>query len=235
MNTMKTPLLITLFCFFTMNITFAQESCSKFYPLEEGSSFEYTSYDKKGKTDGSVNYTITDVRQEGSAAAATFDMKYKDKKGKDVFESSYSFSCENGLVTVDYKSLFPSQMMQQYSEMGLEMDISGTDIELPNDLSVGQQLNDANVAIAMSMSGINMNVSVDQTNRKVEKKESVTTPAGTFDCYLITENSTTKTMGATIKMKSKLWLAEGVGMIKQESYKDNGNLISTSELTSYSK
>ena len=232
---MKTPLLITLLCFFTMNVTFAQESCSKFYPLEEGSSFEYTSYDKKGKTDGSVNYTVTDVRQEGSAAAATFDMKYKDKKGKDVFESSYSFSCENGLVTVDYQSLFPSQMMQQYSEMGLEMDISGTDIELPNDLTIGQELADANVAIAMSMSGINMNVSVDQTNRKVEKKESVTTPAGTFDCYLITENSTTKTMGATIKMKSKLWLAEGVGMIKQESYKDNGNLISTSELTSYSK
>ena len=232
---MKTPLLITLLCFFTMNVAFAQESCSKFYPLEEGSSFEYTSYDKKGKTDGSVNYTITDVRQEGSAAAATFDMKFKDKKGKDIFESSYSFSCENGLVTVDYQSLFPSQMMQQYSEMGLEMDISGTDIELPNDLTIGQELADANVAIAMSMSGINMNVSVDQTNRKVEKKESVTTPAGTFDCYLITENSTTKTMGATIKMKSKLWLAEGVGMIKQESYKDNGNLISTSELTSYSK
>ena len=85
---MKTPLLITLLCFFTMNVTFAQENCSKFYPLEEGSSFEYTSYDKKGKTDGSVNYTITDVRQEGSAAAATFDMKFKDKKGKDVFESS---------------------------------------------------------------------------------------------------------------------------------------------------
>ncbi|WP_289042385.1 hypothetical protein [uncultured Zobellia sp.] len=232
---MKTPLLITLLCFFTMNITFAQESCSKFYPLEEGITFAYTNYDKKGKTDGTVKYTITDVRQEGAASAATFDMQFLDKKGKEVFKSNYSFTCENGLVTVDYKSLFPSQMMQQYSEMGLEMDISGTDIELPNDLSVGQQLNDANVQIAMSMSGINMNVSVDQTNRKVEKKESVTTPAGTFDCYLITENSTTKTMGATIKMKSKLWLAEGVGMIKQESYKDNGNLISTSELTSYSK
>ena len=126
-------------------------------------------------------------------------------------------------------------MMQQYSEMGLEMDISGTDIELPNNLSEGQQLNDANVTVAMNMSGMKMNVTVDQTNRKVEKKENVTTAAGTFECYLITENSITKTMGATIEMKSKLWLAEGVGMIKQESYKGNGNLISRSELSAYNE
>ncbi|MUH38189.1 hypothetical protein D9O36_20265 [Zobellia amurskyensis] len=231
---MKNLLFTLLLSFLITGIT-AQDSCSKFYPLEEGSSFEYTNYDKKGKPDGTVSYTISNVRQEGAATVATFDMKFQDKKGKDVFESNYSFSCENGLVKVDYKSLFPSQMMQQYSEMGLEMDISGTDIELPNDLNVGQQLNDANVTVAMSMSGINMNVSVDQTNRNVEKKESVTTSAGTFDCYVITENSTTKTMGATIKMKSKLWLAEGVGMIKQESYKDNGNLISKSELSAYNK
>ncbi|SIT12650.1 hypothetical protein SAMN05421766_1124 [Zobellia uliginosa] len=232
---MKTAFLTTVLCLIVTTFTFAQDSCSKFYPLEEGSSFEYTNYDKKEKVEGSVHYTITEVRSEGAASVATFDMKYKDKKGKDLFESNYSFSCENGLVTIDYKSLFPSQMMQQYTEMGLEMDISGTDIELPNDLSVGQQLNDANVTVAMSMSGINMNVSVDQTNRKVEKRESVTTPAGTFDCYLITENHMTKTMGATIETSTKLWLAEGIGMVRQESYKKNGSLMSRTELTRFTK
>ncbi|MDO6519479.1 TapB family protein [Zobellia uliginosa] len=232
---MKTAFLTTVFCLIVTTVTFAQDSCSKFYPLEEGSSFEYTNYDKKEKVEGSVHYTITEVRSEGAASVATFDMKYKDKKGKDLFESNYSFSCENGLVTIDYKSLFPSQMMQQYTEMGLEMDISGTDIELPNDLSVGQQLADANVTVAMSMGGINMNVSVDQTNRKVEKRESVTTPAGTFDCYLITENHMTKTMGATIETSTKLWLAEGIGMVRQEAYKKNGSLMSRTELTRFTK
>lgn len=235
MDTMKNPLLSTLLFLLCIGFAFGQDSCSKFYPLKEGSTFQYTNYNKKGKSDGTVNYTVSDVRSEGSASVATFDMKLTDKKGKEIFETNYSFSCEDGLVKIDYQSLFPSQMMQQYSEMGLEMDISGTDIELPNNLSEGQELNDANVTVSMSMSGINMNVSVDQTNRKVEKKESVTTSAGTFDCYLITEDNTTKTMGATIKMKSKLWLAEGIGMIKQESYKDNGNLISKSELSAYNE
>ena len=226
---------ITLIAAFVLafNFTIAQNSCSKFYPMEEGTSFQYTNYDKKGKTEGVLNYTISSVTDNGSSTTATFDMKFVDKKGKDVFNSDYNITCENGVVRIDYESLFPSQMMQQYAEM--DMDITGTDIELPNDLSVGQELADANVSIAISMSGIKMKTTVDQTNRKVEKKESITVAAGTFDCYLVTETNISKTMGAKIEMTTKQWLAEGVGMVKQESYKKNGNLMSRMELTKFSK
>jgi len=232
---MKNSILgITAFLF-AINFSVAQDSCSKFYPMEEGSSFQYTNYDKKGKTEGTLNYTISSVSDNGSSTTATFDMKFADKKGKDIFNSNYNITCEDGTVRIDYKSLFPSQMMQQFSEMDVEMDLTGTDIELPNDLSVGQELADANVSIAMSMSGIKMNTTVDQKNRKVEKKESITVAAGTFDCYVVTETNISKTMGATIEMNSKLWLAEGVGMVKQESYKKNGSLMSSTELTKFSK
>lgn len=230
----KSVTLITAFVF-VFNFTIAQNSCSKFYPMEEGTSFQYTNYDKKGKTEGVLNYSISSVTDNGSSTTATFDMKFVDKKGKDVFNSNYNITCENGVIRIDYKSLFPSEMMQQYTEMGIEMDITGTDIEIPNDLSVGQELADANVSIAMSMSGIKMNTTVDQTNRKVEKKESITVAAGTFDCYLVTETNISKTMGASIEMNTKQWLAEGVGMVKQESYKKNGNLMSRMELTKFSK
>lgn len=230
----KSVTLITAFVL-VFNFTIAQNSCSKFYPMEEGTSFQYTNYDKKGKTEGVLNYTISSVTDNGSSTTATFDMKFVDKKGKDVFNSNYNITCENGVIRIDYKSLFPSQMMQQYTEMGIEMDITGTDIEIPNDLSVGQDLADANVSIAMSMSGIKMNTTVNQTNRKVEKKESITVAAGTFDCYLVTETNISKTMGASIEMNTKQWLAEGVGMVKQESYKKNGNLMSRMELTIFSK
>lgn len=232
MKKISVTLVITLLAITTF---FAQDNCSKFYPLEEGSSFQYTNYDKKGKNEGAIDYTISKVTTDGSAINATYNMKYTDQKGKDLFATEFNISCDNGMVRIDYKSLFPSQMMQQYSEMGLEMDITGTDIELPNNLSVGQELPDANVSIAMSMSGIKMNTTVDQTNRKVEKKESITVAAGIFECYLVTETTTSKTMGATIEMDSKLWLAEGVGMVKQETYKKNGSLQGSMELTKLDK
>ena len=230
----KITLLLTA-ALFAVNASFGQNNCSKFYPMEEGSSFQYTNYDRKGKTEGTVDYKISKVTTGGTAVNATYNMTFTDKKGKNLFESEYDISCENGTVRIDFNSLFPSQMLQQYSEMDIEMDISGTDIELPNDLSVGQELDDANVSIAMSMAGINMNTTVDQTNRKVAKKESVTVAAGTFDCYLVTETNVSKTMGATIEMESKLWLAEGVGMVKQETYKKNGNLQGSMELTKFNK
>jgi hypothetical protein len=203
--------------------------------MVDGSSFEYTNYNKKGKIDGVTNYTVSSVTSLGAATKATLELKMSDKKGKEVYDLNYNFTCENNVVKVDYKSLFPAQMMQQYSEMDIEMDISGTDIELPNNLNVGEELADANVTINMNISGIKMEISVDQINRKVISKESVTTAAGTFDCMVITETTKSKTMGAKIELNSKLWLAEGVGMIKQETYKKNGDLMSKTELSKFSK
>ena len=231
----KKILVLALFSLITFQFTIAQDNCSKYYPMSEGSSFEYTSYNKKGKADGTTSYTVSSVSTEGSATKATLDLKMSDKKGKEMFTSNYSFTCEDNVVKIDYQSLFPAQMMQQYGNMDVDMDLSGTDIELPNDLSVGEELADANVSIAMNMSGIKMNISVDQTNRKVVGKENVTTSAGTFDCMVLTETTKSKTMGATVEFNSKLWLAEGVGMIKQETYKKNGDLMSKTELSKFSK
>ena len=230
----KTVLSILITAFALLNLN-AQDNCSKYYPMTEGSSFEYTNYNKKGKVEGVTNYTISSVTSIGTATQATLDLKMSDKKGKELFDTNYSFTCENGLVKIDYQSLSPAQMMSQYTKMGVEMDITGTDIELPNDLIIGSDLADANIAINMKMSGIKMEINVDQTNRKVLNEESVTTAAGTFDCMVITETTTSKTMGANIVANSKLWLAEGIGMIKQETYKKNGDLMSRTELTKFSK
>src|SRR5690606_23634060 len=119
--------------------------------------------------------------------------------------------------------------------MNMEMDISGTDIEIPNNLSVGQELNDAHVSMKVSMAVMKMETLVNMINRKVEKKESVTTPAGTFDCYVIYSDNETIIMKKSHIFPSRVWLTEGVGMVKQESYNKDGDLISSSLLTKFNK
>jgi hypothetical protein len=42
-------------------------------------------------------------------------------------------------------------------------------------------------------------------------------------------------MMAKQSFPSRLWLAEGVGMVKQETYKKNGDLLSSTELTRFNK
>lgn len=227
--------LILIYSLFLVSSTALSQNCSKYYPMEEGTSFQYTMTNKKGKTEGITDYSITNVENTGGVTTASMNMKFTDEKGKEIFVSDYKLSCTGDVVKIDYNSLVPAQMMKQYTDMGVEMEISGTDIELPNDLNVGQGLDDANVAMSIKMPGMNMNIKVDQLNRIVEKKESVNTPAGTYECYVITQDNVSETMGVKQTMQSKLWLAEGVGMVKQETYNKKGDLMSKSELTSFKK
>ncbi|SEK70843.1 hypothetical protein SAMN04488008_1026 [Maribacter orientalis] len=229
---MKTKLLLILFFLLGIISLTAQDNCSKFYPMTEGVAMEYTNYNKKGKVEGISSYKVIETNTVGNTTNATMAINLKDEKGKEIYNTDYKLSCTGNMVTLDYESLLPSDMMKQYGDMDIE--ISGNDIEIPNDLSVGQNLNDANVTMKIGMSGINMNIAVDMLNRKVEKKESVTTPAGTYDCYVVYSENQSKMMMANQVYPSRVWLAEGVGMVKQETYKKNGDLMSSTLLTAYS-
>lgn len=81
---------------------------------------------------------------------------------------------------------------------------------------------------------MNMTSTMDMTNRKVEKQETITTPAGTFECFVIYSDNKSKMMMASQNYPSRLWLAEGIGMVKQDSFNKNGKLMSSTLLTARS-
>ena len=232
---MKKTILATTIILMAFNSILAQDFCSKYYPMKEGSSFTYDIYNKKDKLDGTTSYLVTNVSDLGGVTQATMQIKYADAKGKQELDSDYKISCTGNGIKIDFVSLMPTQMLNQYEDMDMEIDMTGTDIELPNNLEVGQQLADANVVAKMNMSGIKMNIEVNTIDRKVLSKESVTTPAGTFDCYVLSETIASKTMGANIQINSKTWLSEGIGMVKNETYNKKGNLNSRTELSKFSK
>lgn len=226
---MKKILLSALSAILFSFSSFAQLNCSKYYPMKEGTSFQYTNYDKKAKADGTSTYTVSKVETTGEKTIATMSIQIADKKSKELMQSTYEVICSDGGIKIDFESLMPTALLEQYKEMDVKM--TGTDIELPNELSVGQNLADANVTMSISMSGMNMKTTVNMINRNVEKKESITTDAGTFECFVIYSKNETQVMGMTKIFPSRIWLSEGVGMVKQESYKENGDLMSTTKLT----
>ncbi len=221
-----------LFCLLIMSKpTSGQESCSKYYNLEEGAYFQYANYGKNGNKEGSIHYKVHTVSHRDKDIEAWMKITYKDTKGKEYLSSDYNINCIDNVVEIDYESMISSETLKQYK--GKKMDISGSDIILPNDLSVGQKLEDASVTMTMDVGGTKMNFQLDLINRSVEKKDATTTPAGSFDCYVIYGDRVTKQM---IKQTfpSRLWLAEGIGMIKQETYDKGGNLMNRIVLTDYS-
>ena len=213
--------------------TLSAQVCNDFFPLKDGVRMEYTMYGKKGKVEGSQWQEFRNVQESGNAIEAEVHMGFTDAKGKNPFETSYKLTCEGNIVRIDYKSLLSAQMLEQYGDA--EAEITGTDVEWPNQLEAGMELPDANVKMKISMGGMNMNMQVDITERKVEKVETITVPAGAFECYVIYSNSHSKMMMVNQNFPSRSWLAKGVGVVKTESYNKKGNVINTMVLSSMSE
>lgn len=135
--------------------------------------------------------------------------------------------CENGTFYFEMNNMMSGQ---SYKEG--EVDIKSDDSDMPANLAVGQTLKDGTITMTMKNTAVQMmNMRITVKNRKVEAIETITTPAGTFECYKISYNVESKMM-FTMESKGVEWIAKDVGMIKSESHDKNGKLTGSTVLTS---
>lgn len=227
----------TVFAFLILLISTipASSQCNTFYQFEEGSAWEMDNFNAKGKLSGKTKQTIKSLTGNANSFEATVNSIMIDAKGKEVMNADLKFDCENGTVHVDMRNLVNEDQMKAFQSY--EMELEGENLEVPSSLSVGQSLDDGQMTLTASNSPIPMAMEVTVTNRKVVAKESVTTPAGTFDCYKITSDLSVTTRMA-IKMNLEFstieWLAPKVAVVKSESYR-KGKLQGYSVLTSTTK
>jgi len=222
--------------------TTAYAQCNNaFYSLEEGSEFEMTSYNKKDKPQTRIVYAVGKVEESGDAYEATFHSTIYDEKDEMVSDGEFVVICEDGNIRVDMQRLTSSMdQLAAYDEMEVESEVSF--LEIPSNLEVGQNLPDGHTTIKVKMGEGNMamtTMKIDVVNRKVEAKENLSTPAGTFECYKITYDTdmNIKVMGFANKstFSSAEWVARGVGVVKTESYDKKGRLNAYSLLTDLKK
>ena len=63
--------------------------------------------------------------------------------------------------------------------------------------------------------------------RRIVGREIIQTEAGLFDCFILEETITTKSMMIKDVEKIKAWYAYGIGLVKEITYDKNGKLTST--------
>lgn len=222
---MKALLTIVLATLVSFKV-FAQ--CNAFFPLKENTHHEYELFDKKEKLTVKMTYTLKNVKGSGDNMSATVMQDlYDAKKGDKISSADLNWKCENGTLHFDMRSMTmmgDNGQEMNMAETGMGVDVTGDELDLPSALTVGQTLNEATYTIKMTMGTITvMNRTYTIKDRKVESQESLTTPAGTFDCYKITFLTADNKSGNTTK--SAMWYAKDAGLIKSENYKDDGKLI----------
>lgn len=226
---MKHLLLLVLSSFLTVSLL--AQDCEGYFPVKGGTFIETKNYDAKGKLTGTSQQTILSVDQIPGGLSLKVKSESLDSKDKLQYSQELGMRCENGVFYMDMKNFLDPNTMSGFKDM--EVSVDGIDLEYPSVLQIGQALKDGDIQMKFMSGGMSiMTMSVRMFNRKVEALESITTPAGTFECYKLTYDMEIKSM---IKMtvKATQWVARNVGAVKTESFDKNGKMVGYSLLTAF--
>lgn len=104
--------------------------------------------------------------------------------------------------------------LKELDEVMGDMSVEGECRGIPSDLAAGMQLPDYSFEVKIMF----VNTKVSCKDRKVLGTERLTTPAGTFDCFIVEENVNVKSMLMSEKSTVKTWYARGIGSVRQETW-----------------
>lgn len=206
------------------------QDCSNYYFFQQNKTIEMTIYNKKGSETGKQVYKVSDVKNNGGNVSATIQTELFDKKGKSTATSTGEYKCTGGVVMVNMKMVVPQQSMEQFKNAEVKAD--DIYLEYPSNMKVGDQLKDGNFSMEITNGGLKQNFNMIMSDRKVEGRESVTSPAGTWECYKISYKAkmTIKTagIGIPVSFDGIEYFAPGFGVVKTES-KHGSTLITSIE------
>ena len=187
-------------------------------------------FDKKNEPSGKVVYKVL----SSNGKEAKVSSKVFSEKGKEVGGGEGTYKCDGNSFSFEMKAMLPGDQAKAMNMKDMEVKTNNATINYPSNMMVGTTLPD-NEFTADTYSGTMklMGMSFKVNNRKVEGKETITTPAGTFDCFKITSNQDIKAI-FNINMQMTEWFSPNVGVVKTEAYR-KGALVSSTLITKVSK
>lgn len=183
------------------------QDCSQYMYMKKNKVIESTCYNDKGEVLRKVVSTVVDVTTVNGTTTANVNTKYFDKNGKPNGEKSITYKCNGGSFIMD--------MGANGSQQG-NIKFSASSLEYPSGMKVGDHLKSVTSKMEEKIGGVT-SVGTSQIERTVVARESVTTPAGTWNCFKIVNKTTTTITGykmAPFTMETTEWYAPDFGIVK---------------------
>ena len=220
-----------------------------FVPEPETARWSYLEMDGNGATTATMAYSVDSMT--GDAVNGTAKVKFERAGKRSLDEATNSFiyyKFKDGEFTIDMNAFFEKDVLGEFIDAaaaaeGIEateeekkkameeirklIEVSGELRGIPRYPVIGA-LPDYEFVFKLSF----VTMTVKGTERKISGKEKLTTPAGTFDCFIMEETVTTKAMMQKEVEKTVSWYAYGVGLVKENTYDKKGKLVSTTLLNS---
>lgn len=216
-------------------LLFPLNTAAQGYFMESvGAEMEYLRTNVK---DGSFHWghviTVTDVEHIGATHKYTTESVFTKKNGKPMYRSNvveityvdtltHSINTDVGLAAISYASAIS----------GLKT--TGTSLlsPFPADIEPGDVLEP--IVTAVKVGPLTYTATI--TDRRVVRRETITVPAGTFDCMVVSEHKVESGPGHNRDVTNLTWYAKGVGYVRHDTHNNKKDVPETTEvLISYSK
>ncbi|MFT5750191.1 MAG: hypothetical protein ACI93S_001467 [Ancylomarina sp.] len=215
---------LIIFC----SLTVLSQDCTLFIPGDVGTELHYEIKNAKGKLQAIYSQKIISIKE--NAGETVFEMLqiHKDPKHteKIIMQDTIGFRCKGNEFFIDMEKYLNQKQMEGFKNM--EIKLTTDDLMYPSKLSPGMDLKDGSINLEVGSGLMNMTTTI--INRKVEAFEKITTPAGNFECYKISEDLKSKVGFIKVSMSNVTWIIQDIGTIRSESYNKRGKLDTVTEL-----
>ena len=197
-------------------VSLAASAASPWFCTTQGRRLSYVRHNAEN---GRVKwrYTMTFERVGEGPEGTTVDYTYDFRKpgGAQMYGGPIEMCAHissAGDVTLDiaatlhavFRSMFPKANI--VSDGGLTV--------LPAALEPGDSLPDASAVVTV----LGMKYTVSVTERSVLRREPLRTPAGTFDCIVVSEHKVENGVGRNRDVRTLTWYAAGVGEVRHDTF-----------------
>lgn len=203
---------------------------AQYFCTTQGTELHYVNYDEAGQSLSNKTVTVYNVVKNASGESAQYLAKIVTNKTKN--NTSYTLYNWNydGNVTTCQEDLMYGPYIKSDSDpakydskarqaMAEELKLKGDNsFTIKKHASAGESIPDRTYSLIFNMLKNEINIS----GAAYMGEEKVSTTAGKFDCIKISYLKRTKIVLKTETVRVTEWYAEGIGLVKSESYNTKG-------------
>lgn len=190
----------------SLTLLFAVPVCiagNPFVPSEKGTALTYVNRDRKGNIVGRSVQTVTDIAETAEGTVITINDRTLDADGKPLTADTSAMSDITVRIRISGdKVIFPMENIDQLiaeikkSILGnddIDFTVAMDEICYPLHPQVGQQLETVHISMSLKSNDRQFDIiKITIKDRSITGRETVTVPAGTFDCWTVNETEVMK-------------------------------------------
>lgn len=225
---MKAIIFYTLTGLVLASVEASAQECASHLMLQNNKTITLGTFTKRGDVNGSIILKTSNVSNNGGVVTATVKTEAYDKRKKLLHTTNNTVRCQNGVLMMDMRLYLPQQQTEQFNKAGAQA--NSVYLEYPANIQTGQQLKDGRFEISLDNNGLKQKLDMIIGNRTVVDEELLTTPAGTWKCWVITYNAKinvqTGPIGIPLNFEAKEWYTPELGVVKSENKTGYSQVIS---------